>query len=707
MARDDEDHSGPFHKNEGSEEVTGTLTDLNYNETDREREKTMRELLGARPLEAQPIKQLLLMPNIQGLGDREPLLEVLIPMTGHESLSGPVNGSICLAGPVPEPSLMTWAQEGRIRAHDRVQIPFSRWKRVGEEFPEMLQLLEELEAQEASVTKTMEQELPHADMTRTTELQVEEISTASSGENISGLELEEVPDEAPAKGKSTGVSRPKVKAPSQAKGLKKKLDVEEVEAAAPARPTPAPAAVAPPRRAAPPPASRHRSFALPAIGLVAVGALAYWYLSSSHGPAPTQVTETHMAGSGETPGTESRLRKDVPEKLRARGAESLNEGDTAIMRRIRPILRAYEAGSTLLAQDDEQMLLSLSDPASSNWEARKVASNMLAVFYMSRSEFDRAHRVLDPILQAAPQDPQILLNAALLYLAENKLSNARETAGSALRLGDAYTWLAHCILGMIEGAAGRLPEAERQFGNALSRSPNNPLIYGIWLQTIRKHSNPTRNELRRLVWEAAWTDPDFFLDSPIPAPVAGNIIRTTALEGLVAAAQASGLDQLSSGKMDFLRWMQGRATSFNPLAQPLDEVMRKLALEDDPQSQLLYAYGLKEQRRFDEAAAVLLRVLPLVETQHKISSSWPWTMAGDVQFSRFQFDQAILYYNSAINRNNLDAAAVYGLALVLRERGSFDASEQRLAEVLSINRLFVPARLRIPRFDWQARQRGQ
>jgi tetratricopeptide (TPR) repeat protein len=156
-----------------------------------------------------------------------------------------------------------------------------------------------------------------------------------------------------------------------------------------------------------------------------------------------------------------------------------------------------------------------------------------------------------------------------------------------------------------------------------------------------------------------------------------------------------------------VRWLKGRATGFSTSTPSIAQVSVGLEAEESLQSQVLYAYALKEQSRYDESAQVLAKVLPLIENRKLTESSWPWTLAGDVEAARARFDQAILFYQGALNRNNLDYAAVYGLAMMLRDRSQYVESEQKMREALSLQPSFMPAKLRISRLEWQGLARSQ
>ncbi len=402
------------------------------------------------------------------------------------------------------------------------------------------------------------------------------------------------------------------------------------------------------------------------------------------------------------PGPPDIKTRSWPENLRPQAVDSLYADDDALMKKLRPILLAYERGATIMSANDEQILRALIDPASASWKARLNAANQLAVFYLAKSRLEDARKILQPILEASQNDPTTLLNDALLRLAEGDASGAKESASAALRLcPPGMLWEAYSILGIISASSGRSEEAEKNFESALARSPGNPFIYGMWIQSLNR-SELAKRRIPILVREALWSDPDRLVDSPIRAPLAGHILVAEALAGFKRALE---LASFTPGQTAFLRWIDAR-NSMNPIGENATKVANILAGESNPQSQILFSYLLKEQGKLDAAADILGRTVPLLEGQ-KIVSSWPWSFAGDIQHARGQMDQALIYYQSALSRNPQDASAVLGLALSFREIGDFQASEQKFAESISLNPYLTPALLRIDRFEWHRRARTQ
>lgn len=392
--------------------------------------------------------------------------------------------------------------------------------------------------------------------------------------------------------------------------------------------------------------------------------------------------------------------KNWPPQLQPRSLTSLyDDQGSPLLEKLRPILQAYQNGATVLSSHDELTLKGIADPASASWEARKLAANQLMVFYLAKSRLGDARRILQPIVDAVPTDPTTLLNDAILKFAEGDLSSAREAAGVAVRLSPpGQIWVAHSLLGMIHGATGRNDEAEKSFQNALLRSSNNPYIYGMWVQSLmRNEGTSNKSRIPQLLREALWADPDRLLDSPIRAPLAGHILMAEALAGLRKGVEVYS-SLFSVGQIAFFRSLEARSFS-NPLSDNLTKTKDLLSRDPNAQSQLIYAYLLNEEGKTEQASDVLSRVIPLLETQ-KVMSSWPWTFAGDVQRARGQEDRALIFYQAALSRNPQDPAAVLGLALNLREAGDFKAAQQKLAESLALDPLFIPALLRTSRFDW-------
>lgn len=394
---------------------------------------------------------------------------------------------------------------------------------------------------------------------------------------------------------------------------------------------------------------------------------------------------------------------DWPANLKPLTREEYQAGEPPVIAKIRPVLSAYENGSLVMSPADEKLLREVADPASASLEGRRLAANQLAVFYLAASRLDEARNALAPILEASASDSVTQLNLSLLHLSHGEYGEARESASAALRLmHPANAWIAYSVLGLVEGSRGRVEIAEASYKDALRRSPNNPFIYGFYVRTLLERGQGLE-KIASLMREALWGDPDRLMDSPIRAPLAAHVLLPFALEGLVKGAEYRD-SRLTPGKKAFVRWLEARYRH-NPLTQPIPRVTELLAKEDDMQSQVLYAFTLREQGKLEEAAEVLNRTIPLLEASGgEIKSSFPWSFAGDVHYTRRNVSQAILFYQNALSRNAQDIGAVHGMALAFRDSGEFKLAEQKLAEALSLDPGFMPSLLRITRAEWHAAQ---
>ncbi len=666
-----------------SQEITGTLTDLGFEVSDADSEATLKKLLGSRSLKPQSRRCVLLMPE-------KPSSRAGLFRSEKIDESRTSDRAICLLGPYDIETLKKRVLDGLLRRGDRVLFSGNRWKPLLEEFPDWAPHIpgsdEFSRTVEVTQTDTLTTEGPHDGIE-----DIEDQTQSPAG----SLELEDVVEEAPQfKAASPAVIVSK-KGP-EVKQIVRSPELEKVESPAPRS---SDAAKSSPHLVS----SGLGPIQLTLMIALGVGAVA-WLVGNRK---EKKNSEPEAVFSSNVIETKVKSNLEWPQSLRPRTLESLYQDENPMLRRIRPVLQAYEAGVTALNQSDELLLKRYSDPASANWEARKLASNQLAVYMMVRSDLEKARGFLAPVLQADAGDFTTLLNLSLLDIWEGRLPPAREALRVASRINGDMRWLTLSLLGVVEGHADRWQAATASFEDALKAQPNNPYIQGLWMQTLLKKSKGARFQVQKLVVDALWGDPDTLIDSPLPAPIASHLIHLEVLDGLLRGAESLGSPTLSAGQLAYVRWLKGRATGFSTSTPSIAQVSVGLEAEESLQSQVLYAYALKEQSRYDESAQVLAKVLPLIENRKLTESSWPWTLAGDVEAARARFDQAILFYQGALNRNNLDYAAVYGLAMTLRDRSHYVESEQKMREALSLQPSFMPAKLRISRLEWQGLARSQ
>jgi tetratricopeptide (TPR) repeat protein len=608
-----------------------------------------------------------------------------------------------IMGPFDLSDLKGMAEEGLFRPQDCVQTSFGRWKSVRDIFSDFVE-----SAHTDEITNTMtatatatetsgldnelegELELGAVDDSPS-ESDLTPLPTPTEPEEGAMLDLEDDESDVESIERHASKNMPPALAPAKSAAIKKapaslKTAKPEVKAAtAPQHHKPIAAT------------DKNSSWGLVLI-LAAVGGAALYL---SHRKESTESDKVISVQASGVP----HVAVDWPQNLRPQTLESLSSGDSGLVSKIRPILNAYENGTMVMSPNDERILKEVSDPASASSEARRLAANQLAVFYLASSKVEEARQVLAPLMDSGTPDPTTLLNMALLQLTAGEYAEARDSATAALRLvPPANAWIAHSVVGLVEGYRGRLSEAEANFKDALRRSLNNPFVYGLYIRTLFEVPG-AKDRIPELIREALWTDPDRLVDSPIRAPLAGHILVSFALEGLVRGAEMRE-SRLSPGKTAFVKWLEARYRR-NPLSQPIGKVREILSREEDSQSQLLYAFTLQEQGKLDEASDVMTRVTALLQSQEDMRSSFPWSFAGDVHYARRNTSQAIVLYQNALSRNARDVAAVLGMALAFRDSGEYKLAEQKLAEALSLDPFFIPALLRISRFEWHGGNRTQ
>jgi tetratricopeptide (TPR) repeat protein len=404
---------------------------------------------------------------------------------------------------------------------------------------------------------------------------------------------------------------------------------------------------------------------------------------------------------------------EIPLELRPiEGGIDFEDSDP-LVRKIRPILENYQKGITILTDSDEILLTGFSQAGTSSWEARRLASNQLAVFLLSNQLVKEGLAVLEPIYEAVPGDATTLLNLSLLSFVRRDFASAEKTVEAAQRTAPLeLKWIAHVISGKIKASVkGAFSEATKNsYEEALRFSANNFFIWGSWLRSatinegIGRASKEALTKLPRLMRAGLWSDPDRLRDSPIPAPIAGHIVEAEAIAGFQRAVELTSKPLIiRNSQRPYIRWLETRKNR-NPVSQDLSEAAQSLSQDNDVQAQVLLAYTLKEMKKITEAVQIMQQAIPLIETEKDVPvSSWPWTLAGDLHAERGDWDQAATYYEGAIKKNPNDVAALWGLSTYFREKSRFVEAIQKKQEALSLDPNFIPARLRISRFEWHRR----
>ncbi len=433
------------------------------------------------------------------------------------------------------------------------------------------------------------------------------------------------------------------------------------------------------------------------VGLALVGVLVY--LNFAPASLETQTLSQRYTPQPYT-GSQNIQNEEWPEYLKAKDFEILKENRSPLLTKLDPILEAYEKGAKVVSEPDMKLLRVLAGPGSSSLEARVLASNMLAALALSKQQTDESRKILDKLLEIVPTDSTTLINRSLTYFATRDYKEAKDFASTALRLCKGQScWVSRAMLGLIAAEEDRWPDAEENFKAALENSRGNLWVQGLRMRALKNSSKESaKAKLSLLLTESFLLDPDVMVDAPLRAPLALQIFLNEVVRGYRSALDGAS-DSLTEGQRKYIEWILSRL-ELNPLSISAKEVLEKLQNESAALSQMAASYLEKDAGRLDRAADIVTRTLSRLSGS-PIKSSWPWSFAGDIQRARGLYDQAIVFYEGALSRNPRDVNAVFGLALILREKKEYKASFQKIEEALSLDPDYIPAQLRRDRFEWE------
>jgi tetratricopeptide (TPR) repeat protein len=433
------------------------------------------------------------------------------------------------------------------------------------------------------------------------------------------------------------------------------------------------------------------------VGVLIVGALAYLNFSPRQNEG-SKVTQKYNPRSYSV--NSNIQNQEWPEYLKAKNFDVLKTNRSPLLMKLDPILEAYEKGAKVVSEPDMKLLKILAGPGSSSLEARVLASNMLAALALSKRQTDEARKILDKLLEIVPTDSTTLLNRSLTFFATRDYKEAKDYASTALRLCKGQDcWVARSMLGLIAGEEKRWADVEENFKAALEASRGNMWVQGLRMRALADSSRESlKAKFSLLLTESFVLDPDVMVDAPLRAPLALQVFLSEVVRGYRNALDIAS-DTLTDGQKKYIEWILSRM-ELNPLSITSKEALDKLQDETATLSQLAASYLEKDAGRLDRAADIVTRTLTRLSGS-PVKSSWPWSFAGDIQRSRGLYDQAIVFYEGALSRNPRDVNAVFGLALILREKKEFKASFQKIEEALSLDPDYIPAQLRRDRFEWQ------
>lgn len=470
--------------------------------------------------------------------------------------------------------------------------------------------------------------------------------------------------------------------------------VREPKVTAPARPNVGakPKTNTPPIRVVSAPQNLPLASWIGILALITVGLFTVW----KYGP----FSKVTVHGSRNSESTEGNQGAEWPEYLKAKAFEDLRVNRSPLLAKLDPILEAYEKGARAISEPDLKLLKVLASPGSASLEARVLATNLLAALALSKSQTDEARRLLDKMLETVPTDSTTLINRSLTSLVGRENKEAKEIASTALRLCKGQScWVARAMLGLIAAEEERWAEADENFKAALDVSRGSLWVVGLWMRSLKGASRDlAKAKSGLLLTDALVLDPDLMIDSPLRAPLATQIFLTEALRGF-RSALSNAPDAITEGQKKYIEWLISRL-ELNPLASSAQEALDLLRSEAPALSQLASSYLEKENNHLDRASEIISKILPRLSGT-SIKSSWPWSFAGDIQRNRGLYDQAIIFYEGALSRNPRDVNAVFGLALILREKKDYKSAYQKIEEAEAIDPDFIPAQLRRDRFEWQ------
>lgn len=633
-------------KKEGTITKTKDLTHSGSLTRTGEAIPSIEELLGKKESPGVDDDQFLLkLKSAQRLQKILDLLNTETAITSKDRLS-------IVLGPYSRSQIVALCEAKLLTRRDELLPPQGNWRGVTEIIPEIKidQLVSEEITSTASVT--------------------ESITETASAQYHEAKEVTKVPEIEPAV-KLTDEQRLKAAEAFRAKAPAPKITL-----------------------AKPVPLARSQKSVWPWLALsgVLIGVLAIWKFGPfvKGQPTGTSTTET-------TTGTTD---KAWPESMREKDFDELKESRAPLVAKLDPVLEAYERGAKVVSETDLRLLKVLAGPGSASLEARVASTNLLAALALSKSQTEEAKKLLDRLLEIVPTDSTTLLNRSLTYLVARDYKDAREVASTALRLcKEQSCWISRAIIGFIAAEEGRWSEAEENFRAALDASRGNLWVMGLWLRSLKNAPKEVaRNKVTLLLAESLVLDPDLTIDSPLRAPLATQVFLAEVVRGFRSAI-ALAPEALTEGQKKYFEWLLSRF-ELNPLATSAQEALEILKGEAAALSQLAASYLEKEAGRLDVAAEILSRTLTrLSGTQ--IKSSWPWSFAGDIQRNRGMLDQSVIFYEGALNRNPRDVNAVFGLALILREKKDYKSASQKMEEAIALDSNYVPVQLRRDRFEWQ------
>ncbi len=657
---DDNDPKNTITSELQTDDLTLTSNDQNYGESDRLRSQHLKSLLGSAGLRTRAEMEFLVRIDARE-ASTEFLNRYAKKVGSYPNFQVTGEDTSCILGPVNEPQLKEWTDSGYLTASALVQKPFDRWKEIGTVFPDWIF---RMGVGEFTQTGEFDSDSDERDSTR------------SGRELIRDVDITiQIPESI--------VQRTSVRNVINQKSASDSSDRV---------------------KAVPPPLSPTFIAGIVFVGVITIVGIFYvgggkFRKNSTVNYEPIKSVPTQNVEITPSPGVV--LESDWPANLRPLSYEEIKSGSEFRLKSVASVLSSFERGMRTLDERDSVTLRRAADPGAASFDGRKVASNLLAAFlFLDQKNLKEARALLEGARELDPKDPITLINLGLLEYSERNYPAAIENFQIVYRLRrDAYDWLMSSLIGLALFEQGKNEEANQNFNEALNRRPSNPIIYGLWIKGLLGNKKAVSSEVNALLQKALWSDFDILRDSPLPAPIFIPYIDVLYDEGWAKALKMPGLN-LSAGKKLFIEWFQARD---RPTGKVWNDLRELLVRDDDVQSKFLLAYMLKESGRSEEAGDVLLKSIGALSGERTLVGSAPWSFAGELLLRRGSIDEAARYFNAALEKNQTDAAALNGLAVIARSLGNYSTAEQKFDEASSLDHFFIPAKMRVSRSKWQDR----
>ncbi len=392
---------------------------------------------------------------------------------------------------------------------------------------------------------------------------------------------------------------------------------------------------------------------------------------------------------------------DWPEHLRPLPREALFANDSPLVSKVRKIMLSYQDGSLSLGLEDEKTLQRMSDPASASFEARRLATNQLALFQAAGGRLEDAQRTVDVLYAVAKADFVTAVNRGLLKWIGGKSAEALESLQRANQyVPEGLSWLAKSLQILMQSKQLGGAQVHSQFQTLFHKHSSNLLLRLLEIRALLETSNVDLPLLKKQISAMTYFSPDSLWDSPLMAPLPVHLISKE-LHWALDQVQEK-ISDLPAFERDWIKLLQNIVKTQRNDNQSWSVLSNSSAKENltTSSSSFLNAVALLHLGSLTQSREMLDRLV----TSGSLDSEqflWSRTLLGDLYFEARVFEKAAEHYNEALKISPQFVPALHGMAMVLRERKDFYSAEEKLSEVRTQDPLFLPALLRMTRFEWR------